>query len=147
MLTQRNQHPRSTSAGPVGRRSRRRTLGACLGGIALVASALAGSAPVAVATPSSAAAIPVTIRLAEYRLDMPRLRFLPRTYTFTAVNIGRAPHALAISGPGHIHRSTPVLAPGQSAHLTLRLHQGKYEFTCPVGNHTQRGMRTSITAG
>jgi hypothetical protein len=109
----------------------------------VIASPLPTGAETAVHTP---AAIPITVRMTDFRLELPQ-RLRPGTYTFNAVNAGRAPHALAIIGPGVPDRRTPVVQAGQSTALTVTLRNGGYDFYCPVGTHKQQGMQLTVTVG
>lgn len=140
-----------------------RGFGPAVGALALIASALAGapitttastapSAPAAEAVPNAEtvpvaqhAPIAVTVRMTEFRLDLPKRHFTPGTYTFTAVNAGRAVHSLSINGPGVANQGTVVVQPGRSATLNVTLHKGRYDIYCPVGTHAQHGMRVAVT--
>ncbi|WP_229680243.1 hypothetical protein [Saccharopolyspora thermophila] len=85
----------------------------------------------------------VIVRMVDYRLEQPAM-FPPGRFTFRAVNMGRAPHALQINGPGVSNARTPVVQPGDSADLTVTLSRGIYDFWCPVGNHRQMGMQLDV---
>jgi uncharacterized cupredoxin-like copper-binding protein len=71
----------------------------------------------------------------------------PGTYTFTMDNVGHATHAIEISGPGIDKAKSSTAGPGGKATLTVTLQPGSYEMWCPVGNHKQAGMDTTITVG
>lgn len=134
-------------------------LAATLGGLALVVAACGGSATPTAAQPSSqvqsssqqpspAQATPVTVSMTDFKLAFSRQDLAPGTYTFTAVNQGKAPHALEVNGPGVQNQRTPGnLQAGQSADLTVTLQPGTYEFFCPVDSHKERGMDVFITVG
>lgn len=86
--------------------------------------------------------------MTDFKLIFSRTDLAAGTYTFTAVNQGKAPHALEVSGPGVQNQRTPGnLQPGQSAELTVTLQPGTYEFICPVDSHKERGMDVFITVG
>lgn len=93
-------------------------------------------------TPASGTSVPV--RLTEMRVELPKQRFAPGTYSFVASNEGRLPHALAIEGNG-LKAATDTLSSGQSADLTVTLQPGAYKLYCPVGNHDEQGMHSTIT--
>ncbi|WP_199178082.1 plastocyanin/azurin family copper-binding protein [Mycobacterium hubeiense] len=80
----------------------------------------------------------------EFTIQLPQQNFRPGTYTFVASNEGQAPHALEIEGPG-LEQATDTLTAGQSADLTVTLQPGSYKVYCPVGNHDEQGMNTTIT--
>ncbi|ADV66102.1 cupredoxin domain-containing protein [Deinococcus maricopensis] len=64
------------------------------------------------------------------------------------VNDGKFPHALTLEGKvggKEIEISTPVLTAGQKSVLVVNLPAGKYEVYCPVGNHEERGMKSTLT--
>ncbi len=136
-------------------------LGAALGAVAVVASACgggttnssspttAGTTPSAPASTSATSGVTtVTVQMSEFRLDFSQNTFAPGNYNFVATNVGRAPHALEIDGPGVTDQRTPgVVAAGQSATLTVTLSAGSYHVYCPVGHHKEMGMETHITVG
>ncbi|MEV0698941.1 hypothetical protein AB0I53_13630 [Saccharopolyspora sp. NPDC050389] len=126
-------------------------LSVLLGVLALVATvctgASAASAPAAPTGPVGAGGSHlVIVKMVDYRLLQPA--FLPPgRYTFRAINEGRMPHALQISGPGVANARTPVAQAGQAADLTVDLRRGLYDFWCPVGNHRQMGMQLNVYVG
>ncbi|MFI9585943.1 copper-binding protein [Streptomyces sp. NPDC052236] len=89
----------------------------------------------------------VTVTETEYNLRLSRDFFPPGEYTFTADNVGRAPHALAISGPGVDSAETDVVPGGEQARLTVTLSEGTYRLWCPVSGHEQLGMEAHIEVG
>lgn len=132
-------------------RSKRTFLGVLLGVLALVAAICAGTSTAVASSPAPAGPVAtdhggsrvVVVKMVDYRLLQPA--FLPEgRYTFRAVNLGRAPHALEINGPGVSNERTPTVQPGQSADLTVTLERGIYDFWCPVGNHRQMGMQLYV---
>jgi uncharacterized cupredoxin-like copper-binding protein len=86
----------------------------------------------------------VAVQLTEMRVELPQQTFAPGTYTFVATNEGRLPHALEIEGGG-LEQATDTLSGGQSADLTVTLQPGTYKLYCPVHNHDEQGMHTTIT--
>lgn len=140
-------------------RRRSAALAATLGGLALMVAACGGSATSTAAQPSSqvqsssqqptpAQATPVMVSMTDFKLAFSLPNLAAGTYTFTAVNQGKAPHALEVNGPGVQNQRTPGnLQPGQSADLTVTLQPGTYEFFCPVDSHKERGMDVFMTVG
>lgn len=89
----------------------------------------------------------VTVDATEYSLKLPSDHMAPGTYTFTMDNVGHATHAIEMSGPGIDKVRSSAVGPGGKATLTVTLQPGSYEMWCPVGNHKQAGMDTTITVG
>jgi uncharacterized cupredoxin-like copper-binding protein len=114
-------------------------------------SAGGGSAGTAGGGTASAAAggggTQVTVDASEYALKLPSNTMAPGTYTFTMDNVGHATHAIEIEGPGVDKVKSSTAGPGGKATLTVTLQPGSYELWCPVGNHKQAGMDTTITVG
>lgn len=88
----------------------------------------------------------IVVEMTEFSLNIPG-PIAPGTYTLVAQNTGNAPHALKVEGPGLDDAETEVVPPGESAELEATLAKGKYEFTCPVGNHEEQGMKVSLRVG
>lgn len=125
------------------------------GGLAVLAACAGGpspGAPSVVQTTttgggSGATGTTVTVDLSEFKLTLSQTSFPAGTYTFVAKNVGKATHALSISGPGVNGQRTSTVQPGQSANLTVTLSGGSYELFCPVDGHKENGMDTTITVG
>jgi uncharacterized cupredoxin-like copper-binding protein len=118
------------------------------GGTASGAPSSAGGS--AGGTSSAAAAgggTQVTVDASEYALKLPSNTMAPGTYTFTMDNVGHATHAIELKGPGIDGAKSSTAGPGGKATLTVTLQPGSYELWCPVGNHKQAGMDTTITVG
>jgi plastocyanin len=111
--------------------------------------ASSSSAPAAGGASSggSGAVTAVTVDASEYKLALPSNHLAPGTYTFTMDNVGHATHSIEISGPGVQDAKSRTAGPGGTATLTVTLQPGSYEMWCPVGNHKQAGMDTTITVG
>jgi len=89
----------------------------------------------------------VTVTMNEFTLDLSQDTFTPGVYTFRSPNQGRFPHTITINGPGVDNQSAGGPAQGgeTAPDLTVTLQPGTYEIWCPVGEHRQRGMETTIT--
>ena len=133
---------------------KRAVLGVLIGVVALLASVCA-AASTAGAAPTGQVAHQwgggggsrlVVVRMVDYRLLQPTI-LPPGQYTFRAVNVGRAEHALQINGPGVANARTPDVQSDQYADLTVNLTRGVYDFWCPVGNHRQLGMQVGVVVG
>lgn len=88
----------------------------------------------------------VEVALSEFALEPASFSLEPGSYTFHVVNDGSVVHALEVEGPtGEVE--TEELEPGESADLAVTLEDGEYELYCPVGDHRDRGMEGTVTAG
>ncbi|MDQ6933853.1 MAG: plastocyanin/azurin family copper-binding protein [Actinomycetota bacterium] len=112
------------------------TAAACGGGGASSSSSGAGQA---------VAGTRVNATETEYKIVLSKSALAPGTYTFVAKDSGSATHALSIDGPGVKDKATSQVSGGQSASVTVKLQKGTYELYCPVANHKQLGMHTTIT--
>jgi uncharacterized cupredoxin-like copper-binding protein len=125
------------------RNDRKRTAAAT----AVVAIALGGAATGGMVARAQVAVPTVTVTLKEYKLTPSTKKLAAGRVTFVAVNRGKIPHALAISGPGLKVTKSTLIAAGKSARLTITLKGGSYALWCPVGNHASLGMKSALTAG
>jgi plastocyanin len=96
------------------------------------------------ASPEQAQGTVVTAGETEYHIALSQTSFTPGTYTFVATNQGQATHSLEIKGPGVNGQHLPILAPGQSASMTVTLRRGTYDVFCQVGRHKALGMNLTI---
>jgi uncharacterized cupredoxin-like copper-binding protein len=81
----------------------------------------------------------------DFHIALSKKTFKAGTYTFVTVNKGKTTHALAITGPGLHHASTPNISPGQSVKLTVTFKSGsKYDIYCPVPGHKMLGMNMNV---
>lgn len=86
----------------------------------------------------------VTVTMVDFQLELSETSFAPGEYTFVAEQAGEEPHALTIEGPG-VSDTTPEISPGGgSEELTVTLEPGTYQLWCPVGDHREDGMETTI---
>ena len=65
------------------------------------------------------------------------------TVTIEFENPASIPHAVEIEGAG-IEEETEEVTKG-NASLTVELQAGEYELYCPVGNHADEGMVSTLT--
>ncbi|GAB3366199.1 MULTISPECIES: cupredoxin domain-containing protein [Amycolatopsis] len=87
------------------------------------------------------------MELTEFAIRLPQRTWAPGTYTFVASNSGTTVHALELAGPGGADQKTGTLRGGESGSFTVTLQPGRYELSCPVGNHKELGMDTTIEVG
>ena len=59
-------------------------------------------------------------------------------------NAGKIQHDLAVQG-GAVNAKTPLLNPGQTAKLTVKLPAGTYTLFCTVPGHRAAGMVAKLT--
>lgn len=68
------------------------------------------------------------------------------TVRFVVRNVGDDEHDVWIRGGGRSAR-TPILAPGRSATITMKVKRGViYRFWCSVDDHASKGMLGSFRA-
>ena len=84
------------------------------------------------------------VQLIEYEIRMPQT--LPAgKRAFHVVNAGKEIHSFEIEGNGVHARLPSELSAGGEAHYAVDLAPGTYTVYCPVKDHKQRGMTTTIT--
>lgn len=87
----------------------------------------------------------VTVSEDEYSIALSQNTFTPGTYTFAVTNDGGTQHDLVINGPGVTNVETSVLAPNQTASLTVRLEPGRYELWSSISDDKLAGIDLWIT--
>ena len=87
----------------------------------------------------------MTATLSEWTVRLSKPSVPAGEVRFNVTNNGSIPHAFEIEGKG-TERQTPLIQPGESAALTVRLDAGTYEIYCPVGqdSHRKLGMETRL---
>jgi hypothetical protein len=111
--------------------------------LALTLAVAASLVPLATGAP--AAAQTIRVNATSYKIS---LSAKPKagTVRFIVRNVGDDGHDVWIRGGGRTAR-TPVLAPGRSATITMRLKRGVvYRFWCGVDDHASKGMLGSFRA-
>jgi uncharacterized cupredoxin-like copper-binding protein len=53
-------------------------------------------------------------------------------------------HGIAVEGNG-VDKDGPIVGPGKTSNLTVKLKPGKYEFYCPFDGHKAQGMTGTLT--
>ena len=110
--------------------------------VALTLALCAGLVPLATGAPTAQA---VRVNATSYKIT---LSAKPRagTVRFVIRNAGDDEHDVWIRGGGRTAR-TPVLQPGRSASITMKLKRGVvYRFWCGVDDHASKGMLGSFRA-
>lgn len=83
----------------------------------------------------------VSVRLTEYRIQMPR-SLSPGPTVFRVTNSGAVEHSLELWGEGSTglrEKFARNLHPTQTRELQVNLEPGKYQVFCPVDAHLRRG--------
>lgn len=83
------------------------------------------------------------VHLIEYQIHMPQTLPAGRV-AFNVENGGKEDHAFEIEGNG-IHQQTTVLKRGDTTALEVDLKPGTYTIYCPVADHKDKGMKTTVT--
>ncbi|HEX2162702.1 MAG TPA: cupredoxin domain-containing protein [Thermoanaerobaculia bacterium] len=85
----------------------------------------------------------VEVRLHGRTIEMPGSLPAGET-TFLVSNTGDHEHSFEIEGMGLEEELEPTLQPGESGELTVTLEPGSYTVYCPVGDHRDEGMVTTL---
>lgn len=85
----------------------------------------------------------VEVRLHGRTIEMPA-SLPPGQTTFVVTNTGDVQHSFEVEGNGLERKLDSPLQPGQTAELTVDLQTGTYTVYCPVGNHRDEGMVTTL---
>jgi len=91
-----------------------------------------------------AAAPMQAVQLMEYAIRMPQTLTAGKQ-SFHVVNSGKELHSFEIEGNGVHARLPSELSAGGESHYSIDLSPGTYTVYCPVKDHKQRGMTTTIT--
>ena len=78
----------------------------------------------------------------EFKITLPSTKLKAGKITFHVKNDGKIEHDLAIKG---MSEKTKLIAPGETADLTVTLKPGTYELYCSVPGHEAAGMRLEVT--
>jgi plastocyanin len=92
---------------------------------------------------STAASPTQEVHLIEYAVHLPATLPAGRI-AFNVENGGKEDHAFEIEGNG-VHQKTDVLKRGNTTSLEVDLKPGTYTVYCPVKDHAQKGMKTTVT--
>jgi plastocyanin len=92
-----------------------------------------------------AAAATVTANEADFSIALSSSTLTAGPYTFNVENTGKATHSLTIQGPGGVDVTSDTLQGGQTTTMTVTLQPGTYQVYCPIGNHREMGMDTTLT--
>jgi uncharacterized cupredoxin-like copper-binding protein len=99
--------------------------------------------PIALAANRSAhsAAAKVGVSGKEFKFSLSSKSARHGSVTFRFTNKGKLKHDFKIDG-----KKTPIIKPGKSASITVRLSRGSYKYVCTVKGHARAGMRGTFKA-
>jgi hypothetical protein len=85
------------------------------------------------------------VGLTEYRLSPQSVSVGAGALTIVAHNYGRLTHNVVVFLDGHSQGSTPPIAPGQTADLTVILSKGRYAIASTVQSDQALGVYGTLT--
>ena len=85
----------------------------------------------------------VDVALADFTIGMPA-SVDEGAVTFSVTNEGAREHGFKIAGAGLEEELDQNLQPGETRELSVALKFGTYDVWCPVGDHRDRGMLTTL---
>jgi uncharacterized cupredoxin-like copper-binding protein len=94
----------------------------------------------ALAARSHATATKITVTASEFKFKLSAKSAKAGSVAFTVVNKGKLPHDFKIGG-----KKTPLISPGKSAKLTVKLKAGKAAYLCTVPGHAAAGMKGTLS--
>jgi uncharacterized cupredoxin-like copper-binding protein len=103
----------------------------------------AGSEPAQGDTQGDKTAGTVDVRLSEYAIEMPQT-LPPGPTSFLLHNLGHKTHSFKLEGPGITDMSPTLVRPGETGTVQVKLQAGEYKVYCPIGNHSAKGMTTTL---
>jgi YVTN family beta-propeller protein len=86
----------------------------------------------------------LNVDLTEWQITLSRAKAPAGPLRLVVANLGHTAHALRIVGRG-VDERTATIQPRQTIVWEITLPAGTYQVTCPIGNHAQQGMTTSLT--
>ncbi len=109
-------------------------------GLVAVVGLLALS-PFAAARTHSAQSTTITVKASEFKFVLSKKSAAHGTVVFKVTNRGHVPHDFKIGG-----KKTPLVMPGKSATLRVKLAKGSYKYVCTVPGHAAAGMKGTFRA-
>ena len=96
--------------------------------------------------PAEPEPLPATVHIAlkDFRLDPDELTAKAGTVTFVLKNEGRYTHDFRVEGNG-IDEKAPKVGRGRERDWLITLPPGTYRISCPISNHSDRGMTGTLT--
>ena len=124
--------PRQLSGGPVS------------GAAGLPSASGAGAASSSASGSQIVTGNAVQIELRDFELVPSDLTVSAGEVTFTLVNAGRYTHDFRIEGEG-LDEKSPRVSAGRTGEWKITLEPGVYHISCPISNHSDRGMTGTLT--
>lgn len=89
---------------------------------------------------SSSTTTAVRVSATEFRFTLSRQSVPPGKVVFTVSNNGKIAHDFSIDG-----KTSPLVSPGKTTTLTVRLGAGTFFYLCTVPGHAQAGMKGTLS--
>ena len=86
----------------------------------------------------------VEIQLKDFELVPSDFTVQAGEVTFILINAGRYTHDFRIEGEG-IDEKSPRISAGRTGEWAIELGPGVYQISCPISNHSDRGMIGTLT--
>ncbi len=86
----------------------------------------------------------VQVGLNDFRLEHKEITAKAGMVTFVLKNEGRYTHDFRVEGQG-IDEKAPKVGRGREREWQIVLTPGSYQISCPVSNHSSRGMTGTLT--
>lgn len=86
----------------------------------------------------------VEVRLADGKIEMPSTVESGKT-AFVVINAGTSKHNFRVVGEGVEEKFINAVEPKESKTLHVNLKPGTYTVYCPIGEHGEEGMKTTLT--
>jgi len=99
----------------------------------------ASAAPALGPGASSSTTTAVSVSASEFRFTLSRQSVPPGKVVFMVSNKGKISHDFSING-----ETSPIVAPGRTTTLTVRLGSGKFLYLCTLPGHAQAGMKGTL---
>lgn len=104
------------------------------------------SSPAASSAPSTAPTQPLSVTLADFKIQPSELSAIGQTISFAVMSNGPTPHNFTVRNAANERvGGTQDLRAGESTSLMLDLPAGDYSFFCALAGHESLGMRGSLT--
>jgi uncharacterized cupredoxin-like copper-binding protein len=104
-------------------------------------AAAAALAVVPIATPSQSAARATTVKVTakEFKFTLSKAKVPHGTVVFVVTNRGKLGHDFKIGT-----KKTPMLKPGKSSTIRVKLAKGGKKYLCTVPGHAAAGMKGTL---
>jgi nitrite reductase (NO-forming) len=114
--------------------------------LAILALGVLGVATASVVAQAGTAKTTINVTEREFSIKLSARKAPVGVVRFVIRNRGLYPHALSVK-QGSVSKRTPLIKPGKTATLIVRLTKGKLSLWCPVPGHAARGMKATLAVG